>query len=104
MKKYLESLTSFLRIFRYGDQLKPVRDWLVLLGITSLLLILSVVWNIWLFVNSENIKAINTATLLDQSTASGSIPPVQAVFQERATQETDYQHTYQFVDPSLPNS
>lgn len=87
--------------FSYGEQLRPLRDWLVLLSVAALLLILSVGWNLWLFA-----KVTSGETIGSQSgkTAVEGLPDgaVERMFEGRAEERARYQNTYRFVDPSAP--
>jgi hypothetical protein len=102
--KLPNSLFSVFKIFRYGDRLKPNRDWFILLTLTALCLVASVCWNIFLFSQLENGKSVGNVTVPNHTAATSSISGVQTVFQKRAAQESNYQHAYTFIDPSLGGS
>jgi hypothetical protein len=77
----------------------------VLVGIGFVLLLASVGWNIWLFVQLQNGQSIGSTTTSQQNPATTiSVTGVQNVFKQRATQESNYQKNYHFVDPSVPGS
>ena len=103
MKNFnLASLTKYLQTFRYTGRLRPERDWLTLLSILVVLLFASIGWNVWFFIalaNGKNTAPENTAPHTVSSAAS--VTNVQNVFKARATEQTNYQQTYHFVDPSL---
>jgi hypothetical protein len=105
MKNKLNFLTHLKKMFIYGERLQPTRDWLILLACTGVLLVLGVGWNIFIFYQLENGKTIGTATspVVQQGTGD-AVTQVQTLFQQRATEETNYQQNYHFVDPSLPGS
>jgi hypothetical protein len=101
MKNSLASLESLKKIFTYGERIRPVRDWFVLLAITTILLIIGVFWNIYIFNQFENVKTPASDTHTPQlQNLETSVQKVQTIFQSRATEENNYQQTYQFVDPS----
>jgi hypothetical protein len=105
MKKIFATLGSFKKVFAYGDRIHPARDWFTVLIIALLLLIASVGWNFYLFNQFQNAKA--AANVTEANTAAGvgdSVTQVQTIFQQRATEEQNYQKNYSFVDPSLPGS
>lgn len=85
-------------MFRYGDRLNSSRDWFVLVGITAILLLASIGWNVWLFLRVTNGEAIGTATT-QASLNPASIDSVNTLFQARANTETEYKNAH-FVDPS----
>jgi hypothetical protein len=94
---------SLKRMFRYGDTIYPVRDWLLLLAAVVILLLLGFIWNAWLFFQIESGKVIGNATTTPGTAipAETAVTDVQHVFQSRATEEGNYQNTYHFPDPSL---
>jgi hypothetical protein len=99
------SLSTYLGRLRYGDTLRPGRDWFVVIGIAVIVLIASIALNVWFFIslaNSEN--AAPAVTTAHTTSSAGAVTDVQNIFQERATQQTDYQQTYHFVDPSVSGS
>lgn len=102
MKLPFLKLGSVSNPFKYGDRLKPERDWLVLVSISAILLLGSLAWNAWLFLRVTNGDAIGTATA-PQSLNPASIDSVNALFQQRANIETEYKNAH-FVDPSGPAS
>ncbi len=103
MKNFnLASLSGLLRTFRYTGKLRPERDWLALLSVAILLLLASIAWNIWFFINlttSENSAPV-AAVAHSTTSSSASVSNVQEVFKARATEQNNYQQTYTFVDPS----
>ena len=106
MKLNLSSLINTLKkIFAYGDRMRPMRDWFILLSVTSVLLIAGVVWNIFLFNHFQNVQTTTTSVKVTAQQGIGdSITKVQALFQQRAAEEVNYQQNYHFVDPSRPGS
>ena len=101
----LSSLGPLKKIFAYGERIRPARDWFVLLGISILLLLLGIGWNVFLFNQFENAPATSNSVVAPaQQNASASITKVQTIFQQRATEETNYQQNYHFVDPSTSGS
>lgn len=90
-----------LERFRYGKRIHPERDWLILLGIASLLLLVSGAWNVWVFMTGSDIQpSMETATttpeispyMLDETTV---------LFENREREEERYRNEYRFVDPTL---
>ncbi len=101
MKNFLNVLDSAKKKFAYGERIRPTRDWFILLALTAVLLIAGVFWNVYLFTQFETVKApasdVHAPALQNLQT---SVQEVQRIFQTRATEENNYQQTYQFVDPS----
>lgn len=103
MKNFnLSSLTKYLGALRYGNRLRPERDWLVLLGMTVILLIASIAWNVFYFINTAANQPSSSAPAPTQTLSSASeVTSVQNIFKSRATEQTNYQQNYKFVDPSI---
>jgi hypothetical protein len=92
----------FLSKLSYGKRIHPARDWFIILIVSFLLVLASVAWNAWLFLNAGNeTGAVTPQTQADAGLSTQALANVQAVFQKRATEETFYQTTYHFPDPSL---
>ena len=105
MKKILDQLLSYKKYFAYGDQIKPVRDWFLVLAISCCVLLLSVAWNIFLFHQLESAKSpMVQAEAKAQQGLGDSVTQIQSIFQDRATEEGNYQKVYHFVDPSQPGA
>lgn len=97
--KSLGSLTKLFSALSYGPQLRPVRDWLVLLVGFVLLLLASVVWNLWLFnkvTKGEKIGDVAVSQPVDIK-----LDQVKRLFETRAAERMRYMSEYRFVDPSL---
>lgn len=98
----LNSLTSQVRALKlpqYGESIRPVRDWFVLLAIALTILVLSLGYHMWLFIRvlqGEQIGEAQTTNPYDLS----ALEQVDAVFSERAAEEARYKNDYRFVDPS----
>ena len=86
----------------YGEQLRPRRDWLVLLCITAFLFVVIVGWNIWAFDTAASGGTLGTsATTTPAISGAPSLEAIQKIFDTRAAEELNYQTgAYQFVDPS----
>jgi len=98
--KSLKIFSQIKRLFSYGDRLRPNRDWFALLIVGALLLVGSLVWNAYLFTQLQNGKVIGSSAPVHTASTT-SITAVQAVFKARAAEESNYQHSYSFIDPSL---
>jgi hypothetical protein len=97
------SLGKLRNVFRYGDRMRPVRDWFVLLAISIMTLGVAVVWNAWLFDD-----VASGGTLLDAATSTpaafskSSLQSVEQIFQERAAEDATFASTTSnFTDPSI---
>ena len=98
MKKL--SLKSLFSKKRGDDHVHPVRDWLVILAVALAVLVLSALWNFWLFIQLANGKALSAVQPAQQQASQTSVTNVQDVFKARSTEKLNYQNTYHFVDPS----
>ncbi len=84
----------------YGEDIHPSRDWFALLVCFAVLFLASILWNAFTYfevANSETATSENTSVLTVDTKA---IDTARAVFQKRATEETNYRGIYQFIDPS----
>ena len=87
---------------RYGARINPVRDWLMLLSFSAIILAGIIVWNIWVFDTVANggvlgAPAASTSSLFSNS----SIDTIRTIFADRAVEEAKYKTgTYHFIDPS----
>lgn len=84
----------------YGSRLKPQRDWFILLSLFIVLLLASLLWNLWLFSKVTNGQAIGAATSTPAA-PSVNLDTVKNVFETRAAERAGFQGSYHFVDPSL---
>lgn len=97
MNLRLNSLSSLARN-RAAVSLNPQRDWFVLLTCALLLLLASVVGNLWLFHRATEDQPIGEA-------GNGSAQPLdlertRQLFSERADERARYVDGYGFTDPS----
>ncbi len=96
------AVTSFLRRLRRGAELDPVRDWLVVVTLSIILLLGIIVWNVWAFdtvANGGSLGAVapSTTPVFDQA----SLDAVHTIFANRADEEAKYvTGVYRYVDPS----
>jgi len=91
----LRSVTTL----HYGERIRPVRDWLVILGVSAVLLVVSVVWNTLIFIDVVQGDVIGSAEPRED-VPNGSIETIRELFESRAAEETRYENEYRFVDPS----
>lgn len=92
-------IRTILRRISYGETVRPVRDWFVLLSITAILVALSIGWNALLF---RDLEAGGVTAPGEGVTAFDALPieSVRAVFEARKAEELRYTSEYRFVDPS----
>lgn len=84
----------------YGEDIRPVRDWLVLLSIAGVMLVASIGWNVWLYIRVVNGEGFGSSVTNSSGLNTAALDGAQAVFQKRATEEENYRGAYHFVDPS----
>ncbi len=97
--KSLGSLSKIFSALSYGPQLRPVRDWLVLLIVFVLLLLASVGWNLWLFNKVTKGEKIGDVTASQPVVIK--LDQVKRLFENRAAERARYTGEYRFVDPSI---
>jgi hypothetical protein len=84
----------------YGEDLRPVRDWLTLLAVTAILFVISVLWNGWLYVRISSGEGLGNSSAPSTTVDTNALDAAQAVFDKRATEAANYRGAYHFVDPS----
>src|SRR5687768_5640140 len=91
------------KIPSYGRQVRPERDWFVLLGIATAIFLLSAAWNGYLFLRVAYGGMLGEGAPTSELTAPdfAELKEVTALFEERAVLSRKYKDgTYRFVDPS----
>lgn len=99
--KNLLNLGSVLKKFSYGNAVHPARDWFYLLVVMTVLIALSIGWNVWLLRSVEKGGTIGDESIEVDSFDEAPIESVRAVFEERRAEQLRYRQEYRFVDPSL---
>lgn len=79
--------------------LNPRRDWFVLLGIASVLLLVSIAGNLWYFNLAMQDRTIGDGVLNGEEQAL-NLDSTRALFSERAAERARYVDGYGFTDPS----
>lgn len=98
-----ELIRSHLRSMYPHVRVDPVRDWLMLLTASAIMLAGIIVWNVWAFdtVASGHVissGAPQTAPIFDPAT----LDTIHTIFTNRAAEEMKYvTGTYRYADPSL---
>ena len=95
------SVDRLKKLFHEGTHPHPVRDWFVIVGVSAVLVGVSVGWNTWTYIQaSTEIKSVSEGA----STAVFDVAAVETVqrsFEERSKEAERYRSSYHFVDPSL---
>ena len=95
----LVNRSRFITALRYGERIRPVRDWFVILGGSVIVLAASAAGNVWIFVAVAQGEVIGSAAL-PTDTPNGSIEAVRELFETRAVEKMRYENDYRFIDPS----
>jgi len=87
---------------RYGERLRPVRDWFALLGVLGVLLLLGVGWSAYTYVAVKQGEIIGNAPATEHLPVSrASLQSVEDLFAARAQEAAKYTSgAYTFVDPA----
>jgi hypothetical protein len=99
----MNTLLNFFKKFQYGKRLRPDQDWFALVAVGAALLVISVVWNLWLFdeVKSGEVLRGASAPLSTLTANERSISVIQESFTTRTAEESQYETGGStFVDPS----
>ncbi len=95
-------LKQDFKIFQYGEQTHPVRDWLTLLIFSAILLATSIIWNVYLFskiASGEMLSGVTSAPV--EVFDNANLMKVEGVFKRRAILESGYESgDFAFTDPS----
>jgi len=100
LPKSLSSAKNIVKIFRYGDRERPLRDWLILSAAATILFVISLGWNTWVFEQVTNGEIVSLSVPAKTQISTGAVDTAQQVFQTRATERGHYLNDYRFVDPS----
>ena len=95
----LGNLNSVSKSLHYGSQLRPGRDWLVLLGVFAVGLAVTIVYSLITFSQVTKGQAVGNAVV--SVPAQIKLDQVKALFDSRAAERQRYGTDYRFVDPSL---
>lgn len=95
------SLNALHKKFSYGTHTEPARDWFYVLLAASVLVALSIAWNIWLLRSVEAGGTIGDESAVVESFDESSIESVRTLFRAREEEQLRYRQEYRFVDPSL---
>jgi len=92
---------SVLKRLHYGA-IDPVRDWIVLIILSSITLTGIIVWNIWTFDTVANGRVIGSAATSSPPVFdNASLDAIHGIFANRAAEKEKYDTgTYRFADPS----
>lgn len=91
---------KYLKAFRYGDRPRPLRDWWIIVGISSVLLLGSAGWSYWLFQMTSMEQPVRGVVPQAPAVKANSLDVVTQVFAARAIERAHYLSDYHFVDPS----
>lgn len=94
--------SSFLKRLGVGTHQDPVRDWILSLIFSAIVLAGIVVWNTWAFDTVSHGGVIGSvATSSSQVLNNSSLDAIHVIFEKRAAEEAKYETgIYHFVDPS----
>lgn len=91
-------LKKIVNRFKHSVGPNPVRDWFLLVGGAGLLLVASVLWNVWFFSHIEDTEVVTTSTTSTlEAYPAGA---VKEIFESRASTSVRYREAYPFIDPS----
>jgi hypothetical protein len=100
MKDSLQQSLRSLLSFRYGDVFHPMRDWFFVLAFAAILLVGSIVLNVWLFDKVVRGELVDGTLLPNETNALENLPTIRSLLEERRAEEMRYKTTATFVDPS----
>lgn len=83
-----------------NSHVHPVRDWFILLSITTVLLGVSVGWAGWNYTQALRAAEKNTPVGAKPVFDTQAVEAVRAAFEARSEEAARYGDEYRFVDPS----
>jgi hypothetical protein len=92
--------TALLKTLRYGDRVRPFRDWLAVMCIVGVLLVASAGWSYLVFQKTSDGEILGAPTTALAPISTASLDTVRTVFDKRAAERMHYLSDYRFVDPS----
>jgi hypothetical protein len=98
--KILSRITRSLEAVKYGDQVRPLRDWFIVLSIAAILLVASAVWSYGVYYTFTTEKDAAKGPDLRQALPA-SVGTIRGIFERRAVERAHYLNDYRFVDPSV---
>lgn len=101
LSTFSESIQNLQKV-HYGDQLRPVRDWFVLIVVTLVVLGSGAILNVLEFKNIISNKITTPSPVSHSSALNGAaMQKVQDIFTARANRQAKYESgDYSFTDPS----
>lgn len=100
----LPSLTSVVgivsRSLRYGHDIRPARDWLIVVALFLIGIFVSVVWSTVFFLDVLNREAA-ASSIAETPLDTKNLMEVRGVFETRSEEALRYRSEYRFIDPSL---
>lgn len=95
-------MSSLLQQLREGGRHDPMRDWLLLLTLSTITLASIIVWNVWAFDTVANGGVIGTSVpKAPPAFNQASLDAIHTIFTSREAEEKKYETgVYRFVDPS----
>jgi hypothetical protein len=87
---------------KYGERLRPMRDWFALMGVLAVLLLIGIAWSAYTYGAVQRGEIIgNTPAGPDMSVNRASLQSVESLFDTRAAEAEKYKSgAYTFVDPA----
>ncbi len=98
--KYTSVIQTILRNLRYGTNIRPARDWLILTALFLIGIVVSIAWSTVFFfdvLNQESAASAVAETPLDTK----KLMQVHGAFEARLEEAERYRSEYRFIDPSL---
>jgi hypothetical protein len=102
MNTILDTTKAYAKRLRAGAYQDPVRDWMVLITFSVIVLAGIIVWNIWAFDTVANGGVIGTtAPKATPGFSRASLDAIHVIFKNRADEEAKYETgVYRYADPS----
>lgn len=100
MKKLFPLLHTVRELFRVRTHTHPTRDWFVLLGVSALLVGVSIGWNVVAYLAATRTPVVMEKEVALPAFDTSAVDTVKKVYEVRGEEARRYQDNYRFVDPS----
>lgn len=87
--------------FSYGKRVMPVRDWFVLIGLACVLLVVSALWNGFIFYKTAQGEPLTLSATPVEKVDMHETAPVTSIIEKREQKRRAYEAGPLFVDPGI---
>lgn len=90
-----------LERFKYGKRIHPERDWAALITLFVVLILVSGIWNVWIFMTGSSTRPSDETATTTLVISPYMLEDTTVLFENRKREHERYKNEYRFVDPRL---